>query len=106
MPPSDCIHFAARKAWMIHATAKEQRHHRWHSLTLLGCIGGHVLRTRNGNTHPYTPLNSGRYGESNCIDHGKKKSKDTNTERQARHLDRSRKQEPERTTGLRSMQFC
>ncbi|KAK4651466.1 hypothetical protein QC762_603438 [Podospora pseudocomata] len=38
MPPSDCIHSAARKAWMIHATAKEQRHHRWHSLTLLGCI--------------------------------------------------------------------
>lgn len=36
---------------------------------------------------------------------GKKKSKDTDTERQARHLDRSRKQEPERTTGLRSMQF-
>ncbi|KAK4662765.1 hypothetical protein QC763_603438 [Podospora pseudopauciseta] len=75
MPPSDCIHSAARKAWMIHATTKEQRHHRWHSLTLLGCIGGHVLRTRNGNTHPYTPLNSGRYGKATASIMEKKKAK-------------------------------
>ncbi|KAK4671090.1 hypothetical protein QC764_603438 [Podospora pseudoanserina] len=75
MPPSDCIHSAARKAWMIHATTKEQRHHRWHSLTLLGCIGGHVLRTRNGNTHPYTPLNSGRYGKATASIMEKKKQR-------------------------------
>lgn len=63
MPPSDCIHSAARKAWMIHATAKEQRHHRWHSLTLLGRIG---MRMRWCPPPYQEPLLSLRQGGTYC----------------------------------------